>query len=269
MTKTSSTVYTYTYTVQTGDGTGTVTVGTGTDAAGNVVTSTPTSGATFTVDNTAPTQTVSGVDINADTGTSNSDFITKTAAQTISGTLSANLAESDILNGSVNNGSGWTNITSKVSGTGITWNGATLSGSSNILFKITDAAGNDSNTSGSQAYVLDTTAPTASLITTGEIDPSSNQDVVVKSTEAGKVYLVCTDKITVSVLDNITSADVNYWNEVTISEAEANSNKTLETDGLRDQDGPPEWTNYHAYAVDAAGNFSSLLRSSNSVSVKN
>jgi len=55
MTKTSSTVYTYTYTVPTGDGTGTVTVGTGTDAAGNVVTSTPTSGATFTVDNTAPT----------------------------------------------------------------------------------------------------------------------------------------------------------------------------------------------------------------------
>jgi len=55
MTKTSSTVYTYTYTVPTDDGTGTVTVGTGTDAAGNVVTSTPTSGATFTVDNTAPT----------------------------------------------------------------------------------------------------------------------------------------------------------------------------------------------------------------------
>ncbi len=47
-----------TYTVPTGDGTGTVTVGTGTDAAGNVVTSTPTSGATFTVDNTSPTAAI-------------------------------------------------------------------------------------------------------------------------------------------------------------------------------------------------------------------
>ena len=55
MTKTSTTVYTYSYAVPTGDGTGTVTVGTAQDAAGNVVTSTPTSGATFTVDNTAPT----------------------------------------------------------------------------------------------------------------------------------------------------------------------------------------------------------------------
>ena len=55
MTKTSTTVYTYSYAVPTGDGTGTVTVGTGQDEAGNVVTSTPTSGATFTVDNTAPT----------------------------------------------------------------------------------------------------------------------------------------------------------------------------------------------------------------------
>ena len=53
MTKQSTTVYTYSYAVPTGDGTGTVTVGTGTDAAGNIVTSTPTSGATFTVDNTA------------------------------------------------------------------------------------------------------------------------------------------------------------------------------------------------------------------------
>jgi hypothetical protein len=44
MTKVSTTVYTYSYAVPTGDGTGTVTVGTGTDAAGNVVTSTPTSG---------------------------------------------------------------------------------------------------------------------------------------------------------------------------------------------------------------------------------
>ena len=54
MTKTSTTVYTYSHTVGAGDGTATVALSIGTDAAGNVVTSAPTSGATFTVDNTAP-----------------------------------------------------------------------------------------------------------------------------------------------------------------------------------------------------------------------
>src|SRR5436309_7358473 len=55
MTKVNATTYTYPYTVQAGNGTATVTMSIGTDVAGNVVTATPTSGATFTVDNTAPT----------------------------------------------------------------------------------------------------------------------------------------------------------------------------------------------------------------------
>ena len=54
MTKVSTTQYTFTYTVGAGDGTATVSLSTGTDLAGNGITSTPTSGATFTVDNTAP-----------------------------------------------------------------------------------------------------------------------------------------------------------------------------------------------------------------------
>ena len=55
MTKTSTTVYTYVHTVGAGDGAATVALSTGTDDAGNLITSAPTSGATFTVDNTAPT----------------------------------------------------------------------------------------------------------------------------------------------------------------------------------------------------------------------
>ena len=55
MTKTDSTHYYYVFTVGAGDGTATVALSTGTDLAGNVVTAAPTSGATFTVDNTAPT----------------------------------------------------------------------------------------------------------------------------------------------------------------------------------------------------------------------
>jgi hypothetical protein len=55
MTKVSVTEYTFEYIIPTGDGTGTVTLSTGTDLAGNIITSVPTSGDTFTVDNTAPT----------------------------------------------------------------------------------------------------------------------------------------------------------------------------------------------------------------------
>ena len=58
MTKVDSTHYTYTHTVGAGNGTATVALSAGTDVAGNVITSAPTSGATFTVDNTAPTAAI-------------------------------------------------------------------------------------------------------------------------------------------------------------------------------------------------------------------
>ena len=55
MTKIDSTHYYYDYVVGTGNGTDTVALSVGTDLSSNVVTSSPTSGSTFTVDNTAPT----------------------------------------------------------------------------------------------------------------------------------------------------------------------------------------------------------------------
>jgi hypothetical protein len=54
MVKYSDTVYNYFHTVGTGDGTATVALSVGTDLAGNVITSAPTSGVTFSVDNTSP-----------------------------------------------------------------------------------------------------------------------------------------------------------------------------------------------------------------------
>ena len=102
----------------------------------------------------------------------------------------------------------------------------------------------------------DTTAPTASLITSGEID-SGSQDAVVQSTETGTAYLVNT-AITVSNLGSITGAADNKWNSVAISSATTNT--TLAATGLADG-------TYKVYAVDDAGNLSSA--SSNSLSVKN
>lgn len=55
MTKASSTVYTYPFLVGSGNGAVSVTLSVGTDIAGNIVSSTPSSGGTFTVDNIAPT----------------------------------------------------------------------------------------------------------------------------------------------------------------------------------------------------------------------
>jgi hypothetical protein len=55
MTKSSAKAYTFVYKAGAVEGTSTVALSTGTDVAGNVITSAPTSGATFTVDNTAPT----------------------------------------------------------------------------------------------------------------------------------------------------------------------------------------------------------------------
>ncbi|MCW5300358.1 DUF4347 domain-containing protein [Herbaspirillum lusitanum] len=117
---------------------------------------------TYTLDTTAPTTSFSGYSLSADTGTP-ADLITKTASQTIGATLSGAPAGTDLVWGSTDNGNTWTDVTSKVSGTTLTWTGATLDATNQTLrFKVTDAAGNDSGVS-LQAYTLDTTAPTTTI----------------------------------------------------------------------------------------------------------
>ncbi|SHN44159.1 Ig-like domain (group 3) [Duganella sacchari] len=123
----------------------------------------------YTLDTVAPTTTVSGLSLSADTGTSSSDFITQTAAQNISATLSAGLGAGDVLYASKDNGATWTDISSSVSGTAVSWS-TSLSGSSTLKFKVTDLAGNDGAIA-SQAYQIDTVAPT---ITVGSLSLSAD-----------------------------------------------------------------------------------------------
>ena len=133
-----------------------------TDLAGNNGTATSRA---YTLDTTAPTTSFTGISLSDDTGVNSTDFITKTPGQTITATLSGAPAGTDIVWGSVNGGASWTDVTSKVAGTTLTWNGATLGvGSNAIMLKVTDAAGNDSSLS-FQNYTLDTTAPTTSVAT--------------------------------------------------------------------------------------------------------
>ena len=172
---------TFTYTVQAGDttadldylATSSLGLNSGTikDASLNVATLTLPSPTTanslgankaLVIDTTAPTQTISGIDISADTGSSASDFNTSTAAQTITATLSAILGAGETLWGSVNGGTTYADISASVSTTAVSWASATLSGSSSIKFQVRDVAGN-AGTTATQAYDLDTTAPTQTI----------------------------------------------------------------------------------------------------------
>ena len=128
-----------------------------TDAAGNA--SGASAGLTFTVDLTAPTTTVGGIAFSADHGASGTDFITDTAAQTIGGTLSAALQTGEQVQVSLDNGASWT--AAQVNGTA--WSlAATLAGSGTLQVRVVDAVDNAGPVA-SQAYVLDTAAPTVTI----------------------------------------------------------------------------------------------------------
>jgi uncharacterized repeat protein (TIGR02059 family) len=119
----------------------------------------------ITIDTTGPTTSLSSLGFSADSGSSTSDFNTNTAAQTINATLSGALGASEVVYGSLDNGTTWTNITTKVSGTALSWDGVTLSGSNTLKLQVRDAAGN-AGTTASQAYVLDTVAPVFQSVAT-------------------------------------------------------------------------------------------------------
>ncbi|GAB3404778.1 Ig-like domain-containing protein [Massilia agilis] len=128
----------------------------------------------YVLDTVAPAAALGSLQLSADSGSSSTDFITRTAAQTITATLSAALAPGDIVYGSADGGATWTDVTAKVTGTTLAWNGVTLAGSNTIKFKVSDFAGNDGAVA-SQAYTLDTTAPT---LTFGDVHISADTGVV-------------------------------------------------------------------------------------------
>ncbi|WP_373990461.1 beta strand repeat-containing protein [Duganella sp. BuS-21] len=95
----------------------------------------------------------------ADTGSSDHDLITKTAAQAINGTYSSFLASGQTVQVSVNGGTTWVNT---IAGDGM-WhtNGtvALVSGSHSVMARVIDTAGNTSQTAYAD-YELDTTGLT-------------------------------------------------------------------------------------------------------------
>ena len=124
---------------------------------------------------------VSSLRISDDTGASSSDLITKTASQTVSGTLSTSLLSGQTVKVSTDNGSTWTAATATTGSTTFSLSGATLSGSSTLMTKVVNTSLAE-GTSLSKAYVLDTTSPTATL-TTGTYANTAN--ATVQSSETG------------------------------------------------------------------------------------
>jgi len=164
MVKSTTTVYTYNHTVGAGDGAATVAMSVGTDAGGNVVTSAPTSGATFTVDNIAPTVTINQAGGQSDPSNTSPINFTVVFSESV-----ANFTTGDV---TLSGGAGAT--TAVVTGSGTNYNVAVsgMTGNGTVIASLaasvaTDAAGNNNLASSStdNTVTRDTVAPTLSPVT--------------------------------------------------------------------------------------------------------
>src|SRR5439155_28812 len=186
MAKVDSTHYTYLYTVQAGNGTATATMSVGTDVAGNVVTAAPTSGATFTVDNTPPT-----VSIGAPSATgASSGPVTYTVTYADANFNASTLGVGDI----TLNTTGSATASVGVSGTGttrtVTLSSITSDGTLGISIAAgtaTDTAGNTAPAAGPSAtFTVDNTAPTIGSVSQpadGSYKAGQNLDFTVTFSE--------------------------------------------------------------------------------------
>ncbi|WP_372400702.1 Ig-like domain-containing protein (plasmid) [Azospirillum sp. HJ39] len=159
-----------------------------TDAAGNV--STASTGLPITIDTTAPATPGTPVLATAsDTGTSNSDGITRTTTPTVTGTAEAGstvtLYDTDgttVLGTATADGSGNWSITSS----------ALAAGTHSLSVKATDTAGNTSTASSGLPVTIDTTAPTVSSVT------SSTANGTYKAGDTVSIQVVFSEAVTVT-----------------------------------------------------------------------
>ena len=131
---------------------------TDTDTAGAAATDSATT--VVATDIGAPTEFVSTVAFSADTGSSATDFITNTATQTISGTLSAALLAGDVVKVSLDGGTTWQTATAAAGATTLSLAGVTLPGSGTLKVQVENSYGMASAAL-VQPYVLDQTPPAA------------------------------------------------------------------------------------------------------------
>ncbi|MEB3331533.1 MAG: Ig-like domain-containing protein [Synechococcaceae cyanobacterium] len=119
---------------------------------------------TIAVDTIAPMVRATSVSFSNDTGSSDTDLITNRASQTISGVLSGNLSDGEVVRLSLDNGSSWINGTATTGDSSFSFSGINLSGPNTLKISVVDAFGNlnpaDQLT---QAYVFDPATWTGAL----------------------------------------------------------------------------------------------------------
>jgi hypothetical protein len=144
-------------------GTAVVSVATGAyaDAAGNSGAAGNSPG--ISIDTLAPTLAGASLLFSADTGSSSSDLITRTAAQTMAGTLGGGvLAAGDVVEVSLNNGASWTSAAAAAGGNAWSLSGQTLNATGTVQVRVSDSNGNHGTVT-TYNYLLDTTAPTVAI----------------------------------------------------------------------------------------------------------
>lgn len=178
----------------------------------------------------------------SDAGASTTDNITNLTTLTLTGTAEAGSTVT-IYDGATARGSSIADISGNYSIT----TSALSSTTHTLTAKASDAVGNVSAASAGLAVTIDTTAPTATCVTTGTIQDTGN--ATVKSSETGTAYLVNDSVNSPSpvTLASITGAADNLWNSVTIGIA--NTNTLLAAVGLSSG-------TYKVYTADVAGNLS-------------
>jgi len=148
MTKTDSTHYSYVFTVGAGNGTANISLSSGTDLFDNLITSSPTSGGSFTIDNATPT--ISQVTpVTSPTNDSTPDYV-----------FSSNEAGTITYGGSCSSAT----TSATVGNNTVTFYYLANSTYSNCTIKVTDAAENSSNTINIPSFTVnvDTTPPVRS-----------------------------------------------------------------------------------------------------------
>lgn len=189
---------------------------------------------------------VSSLTISDDTGTSSSDFITKTPSQTVRGTFSTSLLSGQTVKVSTDNGSTWTAATATTGSTTFSLSRATLSGSSTLMAKVVNTSLAE-GASLSKAYVLDTTAPTITSSASASYGKSSD----ITPTE---VIYTATATDSSSLSYSITGTDSNLFSiNVSSGQITLRSNQSVSTPSDNGADGTYDFT---LQATDAAGNSS-------------
>jgi uncharacterized protein (TIGR01370 family) len=105
-----------------------------------------------------PTEIVSQIAFSADTGSSATDFVTNSAEQTLSGTLSTALAAGDAVQVSLDNGTTWLTAAAAAGAATFSLAGVTLTGSNTLMARVVNSDG-VANAALVQAFVLDQVPP--------------------------------------------------------------------------------------------------------------